>query len=99
MALREAGLAIMGLSAADREGGCRDPDCVGCRIRCGERPRPNLVAELNTLNARLQRLSAADQNDHPYNIDEGMWIVGRKRIICLAERVNHTSLVLSLIHI
>lgn len=26
MALQEAELAIMGLSAADREGGCRDPD-------------------------------------------------------------------------
>ncbi len=59
MDLLEAGLAIMELSAGNHDDICGNPDCAGCRMRQGERPRPGMVAEFNAVRAHLQQVDEA----------------------------------------
>lgn len=52
--LLEAGLQALEAFADDQEG-CADPECVACRVRRGERPRPAMIAEFDAVRARLQQ--------------------------------------------
>lgn len=70
--LLETGLQAMEAFADDREG-CADPDCVACRIRRGERPRPDMIAAFNAVRALLQR--SAEEREAGAETDRQVTIV------------------------
>lgn len=69
----EAGLQAMEAFASDGQEGCDDPDCIACRIRRGEQPRPAMMAEFNAVRARLERAAeesaAGTVKDWPVTIE------------------------------
>lgn len=71
--LLEAGLQALEVFASEDQDGCDNPDCVACRIRRGEQPRPAMVAEFSAVRARLERAAeesaAGKVKDWPVTIE------------------------------